>query len=212
MPSLHDDRGHWGSGARWLHLANNAANGGGARATLYRAKQNLQQPNLVDEPMGTTTTARPAPDESSSSSPNEMDDNKTANDQSIVDDQSSSAPLNARNKPGVVDGGAALLNSKRNLISSFGGNFDPSSSSAQQPVNHQASSQQQSVASKTHVTVHQVPLNTFTYRLQLSIAHMQPDDYGEYTCVSINNMGTSESTIMVTSKFTSAASTRDHCL
>lgn len=50
------------------------------------------------------------------------------------------------------------------------------------------------------VTVKQTPINPYTYRLRLTIGRVQPDDYGDYVCVSSNSMGNAETHVTVTSK------------
>lgn len=56
-------------------------------------------------------------------------------------------------------------------------------------------------ATKAYVAVKQTAVNPYTYKLKLTIDRMQPDDYGKYTCVATNPLGTYQSTVMVTSKF-----------
>lgn len=60
--------------------------------------------------------------------------------------------------------------------------------------------QPESSSSKTTVGVKLSAINSYTYKLKLSILKMQPEDYGEYSCISSNSMGNSESLITVTSK------------
>ena len=50
------------------------------------------------------------------------------------------------------------------------------------------------------VTVKQTALNSYTYKLHLTIAKLNNDDYGQYTCISSNSMGTSESQVIITSE------------
>lgn len=51
--------------------------------------------------------------------------------------------------------------------------------------------------SKSLVSVMQTPLNAYTYRLRLTIAQVKPDDYGEYSCVAVNPLGSSEAQVVV---------------
>lgn len=56
---------------------------------------------------------------------------------------------------------------------------------------------------KAYVTVKQTALNAYTYNLRLTIARVQVEDLGEYSCVASNSMGTSESHVFVASKYSS---------
>lgn len=51
-----------------------------------------------------------------------------------------------------------------------------------------------------YVTVKQTALNAYTYKLRLSIARVQPDDFGGYVCISSNSLGTSQEYTFVTRK------------
>lgn len=72
------------------------------------------------------------------------------------------------------------------------------------------SSPGQSSSTKAYVTVKQTAINAYTYNLRLTIARMQPDDYGEYSCISTNSMGISESHVIVTSKCAALTTTTTH--
>lgn len=209
---LPDDRGHWGDRARWLHT-----NGNAGRATLYRAKQILQ-PNPIDE--SDDTSIGPidkvvSPNKSPASIIGKIEEDKQQ--QSVADQSTSVGQIaypSRHDQLGSSNVDVMMVDdNKKNLISSFGGNFRSAA-----PIMHTSTQQDRTLGldrastpsssspastSKAYVTVRQTPLNTFTYRLRLSIARVQLEDYGEYTCISTNSMGTSESMIMVTSKFRS---------
>lgn len=52
---------------------------------------------------------------------------------------------------------------------------------------------------KAYMTVKQTAINSFTYKLRLTVAQMQADDYGQYSCISTNPLGSSEAHVIVTS-------------
>lgn len=55
-------------------------------------------------------------------------------------------------------------------------------------------------SSDSYITVKQTAINPYTYKLKLTIAKMQLDDYGKYSCIATNSLGTHESSVIVTSK------------
>lgn len=67
------------------------------------------------------------------------------------------------------------------------------------PVGNDPTPSQQS-ESLAYVTVKQTAVNSYTYRLKLTIARMRHDDYGEYSCISTNALGSSEAHVIVTGK------------
>lgn len=52
-----------------------------------------------------------------------------------------------------------------------------------------------------YVSVKQIAVNSYTYKLKLTIARMHLADYGQYSCISSNSMGQSEAHVIITSKF-----------
>lgn len=52
-----------------------------------------------------------------------------------------------------------------------------------------------------YVTVKQTAVNAYTYKLRLSIARVQPDDFGGYVCISSNSLGASQEYTFVTRKY-----------
>ena len=50
------------------------------------------------------------------------------------------------------------------------------------------------------ISVKQTALNPYTYKLRLTIAKMQADDYGDYVCSASNSMGSSQAHTIVTSE------------
>lgn len=55
--------------------------------------------------------------------------------------------------------------------------------------------------STTTTTVRQTVINSYTYKLKLAIAKVTQEDYGEYTCVSINPLGNSTTNFILLSEF-----------
>lgn len=51
-----------------------------------------------------------------------------------------------------------------------------------------------------YVTVKQTAMNSYTYRLRLTIDRVQADDFGGYVCISSNALGSSQEYLSVTSK------------
>lgn len=178
-----NDRGYWADGSRWLQIS------GASRAPSYRAKQILLPTEgtsaFIEQEIGNSNRTSPA------DSQIELEVAKRA---------TSSSDDSLTRKQGAPDMSVA---GRRHLISSLGGNFRWSSGgSTQAPVAAIGTEQTPaSTSSKAYVTVRQTPLNTFTYKLRLSIAQMQPDDYGEYICISTNSMGSSKSKVTVTSEY-----------
>lgn len=66
--------------------------------------------------------------------------------------------------------------------------------------NYQSIAQPESSQSKNTISVKQSAINPYTYKLKLVISKTQPEDYGEYSCMASNSMGSSESMVIVTSK------------
>lgn len=96
-------------------------------------------------------------------------------------------------------GGQAAANSE--LFDSFSGEDNGSLRKLFQ--NSHSSSEPSKAGSninKAYMSVKQTALNSFTYKLKLTVAQMQPDDYGQYTCISTNTLGNSEAHVIVTSK------------
>lgn len=71
---------------------------------------------------------------------------------------------------------------------------------ANQIENFQLKTQPESSPSKASVSVKQSAVNSYTYKLKLTVSKTQPEDYGEYSCIASNSIGNSESMITVTSK------------
>lgn len=53
----------------------------------------------------------------------------------------------------------------------------------------------------TTTTVRQTVMNSYTYKLKLTISKVTQEDYGEYTCVSINPLGNCTTNFILLSEF-----------
>lgn len=71
--------------------------------------------------------------------------------------------------------------------------------------NYQSIAQSEGSQSKNTISVKQTAINPYTYKLKLVISKMQAEDYGEYSCMASNSMGSSESMVVVTSKSASSS-------
>lgn len=65
-------------------------------------------------------------------------------------------------------------------------------------------------ARAAYLTVKQTPVNSYSYKLRVSIEKMQPEDYGKYSCVAKNLHGSAESQVIVTSEYSSSPSHHQH--
>lgn len=77
----------------------------------------------------------------------------------------------------------------------------PQSIPSSEPINAAQAAATSSNINKAYMSVKQTALNSFTYKLRLTVAQMQADDYGQYSCISTNPLGSSEAHVIVTSKY-----------
>lgn len=69
------------------------------------------------------------------------------------------------------------------------------------------------IANKERITVGQVSLNSYSFKLTLTIESLQIGDYGEYACLASNSLDKSESKVVIISKFCDQITNSDiHCL
>lgn len=61
---------------------------------------------------------------------------------------------------------------------------------------------------QTFVTVKQSAVNSYTYRLRLTVARVRPSDLGDYVCIASNSLGTSSARVQVRGKYHLAMSAR----
>lgn len=99
------------------------------------------------------------------------------------------------------DASSANLASANININESGGANEQSAAAAAAATASKAAPPPPPPDSKAYVTVKQTAINLYTYRLRMTISRMQLEDYGEYSCISSNSMGASESSITVTSAY-----------
>lgn len=55
-------------------------------------------------------------------------------------------------------------------------------------------------ASKSPISVKHSVLNDNTYKLTMTISKLKQSDFGEYTCIAVNSMGQSDSSLIIDGK------------